>query len=404
MRWQKPTLAGLALGLTLCDRAWPCWCLLAISSAALFVGGSPSSSADPVGDAEPMPPAEDDRLTEALKAVFAANLAVDQVEAARAELAEQMDSLALEMESNRETVRSLAVQQGSQLRDLAAQLLVAIQEGEQAIATAISAFTEVSQEANLLTLFARRSVEAATEDSGHSNIGSAINVMNGLVEHMLVSAKVVGESAEETLELVKAAGQLRGLLDQIEAVASQTNLLALNAAIEAARAGQAGRGFAVVAQEVGKLAESSHRAADETRALTFSIIKRTDAICERLTAAAKNIRDRSLSNQTELMTLMAAIREANNQSKEVVGELSQRSQAIGENLGRVVTAFQFQDLLRQRLEHVASSLGALRSGLFDLAGLHVESDDLDLPAAPGEMPSLTVVNYAENDDNIELFA
>ena len=47
----------------------------------------------------------------------------------------------------------------------------------------------------------------------------------------------------------------------------KTQLLSFNASIEAARAGQHGRGFAVVAEEVGHLAQTSGKAAEEIRNL-----------------------------------------------------------------------------------------------------------------------------------------
>ncbi|GEM_PF-2155406 len=69
--------------------------------------------------------------------------------------------------------------------------------------------------------------------------------------------KLVGES------IVEANNDLKSVVKTISKISGQTKLLALNAAIEAARAGTAGKTFAVVAQEIGKLASSSARAAEE---------------------------------------------------------------------------------------------------------------------------------------------
>ncbi|MCT4605436.1 MAG: methyl-accepting chemotaxis protein [Marinisporobacter sp.] len=89
------------------------------------------------------------------------------------------------------------------------------------------------------------------------------------------SKQVVLSSDEVSKNVEILSGKISNIqkfVDMITSIADQTNLLALNASIEAARAGEYGRGFAVVAEEIRKLAEETHKEAENVTNLSNGII------------------------------------------------------------------------------------------------------------------------------------
>jgi methyl-accepting chemotaxis protein len=282
--------------------------------------------------------------------------------------------------------------------DLAAQLLVAMTEAEQAVGEAITAFQELAGQAETIT----NETEAGLGTHGSSQVNqtvtAATEAMNKLVMYMLGTARDLANNAQSMQTLVATTDELRNLIHTIEGIADQTNLLSLNASIEAEHAGEAGRGFGVIATEVRKLAERSRKAAKNTRDLVGNIAQQTTQACSELGGAAQSSRDQACQAQQELILLMSSIREADQASQAFVQSISNSTVRMSSDVGRIIIAFQYHDLLRQRLEHVYDPLLAIAK---DSDGGYASNM---ATRSVGARPLLEVVSYDQSeDDNVTFF-
>ncbi len=172
-------------------------------------------------------------------------------------------------------------------------------------------------------------------------------------------------ATKETMlgEVAALATQTEGLkrmASEVGDIAKQTNLLALNAAIEAARAGEVGRGFAVVADEVRKLSDLSGgtgRKIGETIESVNQAIARTLDISRQYAEQDAQTVDASekVIQQIVGRTHSAVVGLA--ESSQVLRE---EAQTIGNEIGEVLVALQFQDRISQVLGHVRNDMDKLK--------------------------------------------
>ncbi len=191
---------------------------------------------------------------------------------------------------------------------------------------------------------------------------------------MLSISETVRSASDNISELGELSGQISGILEVIANIADQTNLLALNAAIEAARAGEQGRGFAVVADEVRGLAA---RTTDSAREITKTIADIQQGTNSAVAVMAKGVEQvnegaelssRAGESIVEIRNSSHRVREMFMEISIMLDEQSQASNVMAENVERIATMTDTNNLAVQEVAAAAHQLEAMALSLNQALG------------------------------------
>lgn len=265
----------------------------------------------------------------------------------------------VEFEQMMEPVRNLFSQRREIIPVLIGQLKEVTDQTEKAALDIVDRFMSIveraqNQSAQAATAVASFAGEDGSADGGLLEISK--EALTGVVSKLGETAAAERRTLCDIESVMVEAGNINKTLNEIEYIADQTNLLALNAAIEAARAGEHGRGFAVVADEVRRLADRSNIAAEEARRHIAKIETEIRAIYGRTQdSTAENDIRCATSGEVVDRTLMQLDGVMTN-AKERLDELMKETGALAGDIGNIVVSMQFQDITRQRIEHVITPL------------------------------------------------
>ena len=187
--------------------------------------------------------------------------------------------------------------------------------------------------------------------------------MEGMAERMVTASKSSLKAATEMDDVAESAKAISEILDEVEFIADQTNLLALNAAIEAAHAGEHGRGFSVVAEEVRKLSGRSGVAGENIKKLVKNIHNRIDMASKSIKNLAEVDIKEAGKARIDAQVMVSNTMKAHDSLKDAVLSLVESSRGIGDDIGGIITSLQFQDITRQRIEHVIEPLHRLHGDM-----------------------------------------
>ena len=214
-------------------------------------------------------------------------------------------------------------------------------------------------------------------------------VMQRVVDSIVGNSKLGMELVELTESISARTQDVQSILSEIGAIAKQTNLLALNAAIEAARAGEAGRGFAVVADEVRDLSGRTSQFSQQINKVIQDMqvtVKQTEIAIQRMASQDLTFAFESKQNVEKIIGTMETQNEAR---MGALGTLGGIADEVDVQVGRAVTALQFQDIVSQLLGHVGRRIDAIDDVSRHLGGLaQTLQRNAATPDAAGALQSL----------------
>ncbi|MDA8088615.1 MAG: methyl-accepting chemotaxis protein [Nitrospiraceae bacterium] len=197
-------------------------------------------------------------------------------------------------------------------------------------------------------------IESSKKSLGE--VTGSLEALNGLVAEVLSDIEIFMKDAEN----------IKNITSEIEYIADRTNLIALNAAIEAARAGEHGRGFAIVADEIKKLAERTNESVEQIQGIISKVQSEVHTSHEKAQSKIIESGQKAAKAEKIVENTLRDLDDAVQLAGSKLDSLSRESHSLANDISGIIVSIQFQDITRQRIEHVMAPLVTLKE---DMEGL-----------------------------------
>lgn len=245
------------------------------------------------------------------------------------------------------------------------QIRAVIEHTDEAAMTLSTSFMNINklakqQVSGVSDVFGTLSGEGQTEESV---LTSMKEVLREILDSFGEMMGFIRENKANASKIIEDTEAIKNIVTKIEGITEDSKVLAINAAIEAARAGEGGRGFAVVAQEFRKLSENSEAANREIQEIVESVSDKTNTISRETEESFQRGSEVMEKARGMLEDSLTRIDETITDTKTRLGNLSEQAEDLAKQISAIVVSIQFQDITRQRLEHVMEPLDDFKEEL-----------------------------------------
>lgn len=164
-------------------------------------------------------------------------------------------------------------------------------------------------------------------------------------------------------DVVAQLGKVDDFASNIDKIGKITNILALNASIQAAHSGEAGLGFKVIASEINELSKNSTKSIHEITGITTNLTAKINAIKEELETVYKQSNSLELRTNELFHVTTDKINDTLHEIAEKINAIATDAEHLTKEVSKIVVSIQFQDITRQRIEHVITPLSTMQTDI-----------------------------------------
>lgn len=258
---------------------------------------------------------------------------------------------------------------------LTEQLQSVIKQTDDAAAGLSEAFFGISRQAKKQLQTVRELFGNLSEQtSGDNSLLQTQDSLKEIQSNFSVLTSYFDKSLEMISEVLKQLSKVDKFASNVDDIGKATNILALNASIEAARTGKAGLGFKVIASEINDLSAKSNKSIKEITEITSNLTSQVNSIKKELELVLQQ--SKSIGTRTDelLSTATGRIGSTLQEAADKIKVVAGNAENLSKEIGKVVVSIQFQDITRQKIEHVISPLEILGKDMTETFNDFVNTD------------------------------